>query len=122
MGSCLDAEGDQYDRYYTRAFETYEECEAFCVKNEEFRGINIENDSVCYCLYEEGLLYISELGSPGPFFDVPDTYQGGSSTIGGIGQIVSSDGARNAFCYRYVEQASSSPFITPRVPSRSGFP
>lgn len=122
MGLCLDKDGHKFDHYYTRQFETYIDCETSCVKSQGFRGINIENDSICTCLYDDGLLYSSELGSTEPIFDLPDNYQGGASTVGGVGQIESSDGDRNSFCYRYTRKVSSFQTVNPQVAERSVFP
>jgi hypothetical protein len=121
IGSCLDSQGLIYDRYYTRQFNTNEECEESCVKNDGFRGITIEQSSICNCLYEHGWLYtdVSPLVSQ---FNVPTSYEGGASSVGGVGEIVSSSGDLNVLCYRYVGQAVSSvTTVTPRIPGRSIF-
>lgn len=99
--------------------DLYEGCEEKCVKNDAFRGINLKFDGiqfinqvpvVCNCLYEHGLLFDSEEIGISLAFDV-SSYQGGSATAGGKGEIMYSGGSRDMLCYRYVGDVVSSTSI-----------
>lgn len=89
IGFCIDSKGFRYDSYYKTNFGTYQNCEAQCIKNDAFRGIVIEDDHRCRCLYEDGLLIL-----------VSGMYDGYGMTIGGVGEVISADGGANAKCYK----------------------
>lgn len=88
IGFCIDSQGYRYDSYYKTNFGSYQNCGASCIKNEAFRGLVIEDELRCRCLYEDGLLVI-----------VSGMYDGYGMTVGGVGAVASSDGSANAKCY-----------------------
>eukprot|EP00804_Cyclotella_cryptica_P018316 CCRYP_017990-RA/>CCRYP_017990-RA protein AED:0.05 eAED:0.05 QI:793/1/1/1/1/1/3/272/342 len=107
IGFCQDSLGNRYDSYQPILSTTniFAGCGESCVKNEAFRGILIESRSRCSCLYDDAFLYGEEWTFPlvmNPALSLePGEYTGGSITVGGVGEIVSSDGDASAMCYRY---------------------
>eukprot|EP00804_Cyclotella_cryptica_P029546 CCRYP_020197-RB/>CCRYP_020197-RB protein AED:0.05 eAED:0.05 QI:198/1/1/1/1/1/3/272/540 len=107
IGFCQDSLGNRYDSYQPLLSTTniFAGCGESCVKNDAFRGILIESRSRCSCLYDDAFLYGEEWTFPlvmNPALSLePGEYTGGSITVGGVGEIVSSDGDASAMCYRY---------------------
>lgn len=89
IGFCMDSKGYRYDSYYKTDVGTEQDCAAYCIHNEQFRGVVIEDGNRCRCLYEDGLLML-----------VSGMYDGYGLTVGGVGKVTSADGGANAKCFK----------------------